>query len=173
MKKALFFVLMVAVAGFAFANGQGEEGTDAMTSPTQSVIGGPADVQPAAGPDGGWIIIFEGDVTVDSEVTVSGEVYEEPGAEAPRRKLALYTQDADRNIIDRFTLTVPRLVIEHVNTRIQGGIVKGDVYVDAEGFQMRDATIDGNLYFASQALQDASEIDENSTVTGEIAVQSM
>lgn len=174
MKNTILSVLLIVVAGFAFAGGQGEEeGVDAMTNPTQSIIGGAADVQPAVGPDGGWIIIFEDDVTVDSPVTVSGAVYEEEGAEAPRRKLALYTQDEDRNVTARFTLTVPALVIDHVNTRIQAGIIAGDVYVQAEGFQLRDATIEGNLYFATEELQASAEIDEDSTVTGEVAIGSM
>ena len=173
MKNTMIGVLLVLVAGFAFANGQGEEPVDAMTNPTQSVIGGPGDVQPAMGPDGGWIVIFEEDIAVDSPITVSGEVYEEAGAEAPRRKIALYTQDSDRNVTARFTLSVPELIVDHVNTRIQAGTIAGDVYVQAEGFQLRGATIDGDLYFASEALQEAAEIDDESTVTGNVAIGSM
>jgi hypothetical protein len=172
-KISLILCVFVIVAGTAFAGGQGEEGTDAMTRPTEIVIDGADSVQPAVGPDGAWIIIFEEDVTVNSEVAVSGEVYEEEGAEAPRRKLALYAQDSDRNVTDRYTLTVPALRIEHLNTRIQGGTVAGDVYVEADGFQLRGATVDGNLYFASEAIQNSAEIDDGSEVTGEIAVGSM
>lgn len=159
---------MATIAGVAFAGGQGE--ADAVTRPRQIVIGGPADVQLAVGPDGSWIVIFEEDVAVDSSVTISGEVYEEEGAEEPRRKLALYAQDADRNVTARYTLTVPALVIQHVDTRIQTGTVAGDVYVEAEGFQLRAATVDGDLYFASEALRDSAEIDDESPVTGSIAI---
>lgn len=173
MKNTILGVLLVFIAGFAFAGGQGEEEVDAMTNPTKSVIDGAEDVQPAVGPDGGWIVIFEDDVTVDSAITISGAVYEEEGAEAPRRKLALYTQDEDRNVTARFTLTTPELVVDHVNTRIQAGTIAGDVYVQAEGFQLRGATIDGNLYFATEELQDSAEIDDDSTVTGEVAIGSM
>lgn len=173
MKRIAVTILLLAVATLVFAGGQQEGATDAMTRPTEVVIEGPADVQPAVGPDGAWIIIFEDDVTVDSQVVISGEVYEEEGAEAPRRKIALYTQDSDRNVTDRFTLTVPELVVQHVNTRIQAGTIAGDVYVEAEGFQLRGATIEGNLYFANEALQESAEIDDESTVTGEIGIASM
>ncbi|MDA3950754.1 MAG: hypothetical protein PF508_16225 [Spirochaeta sp.] len=174
MKHLMILVLLVAGLGFVFAGGQGEEGADAMSRPTQVVIEGSGDVQPALGPDGAWIVIFEDDVTVDSQVVVDGEVYEEEGADAPRRKLALYTQDGDRNVTARFTLTVPELVVRHENTRIQAGTVAGDVYVEAEGFQLTSgASIEGNLYFASEALQDSATIDDDTTVTGEVGIGSL
>ncbi len=166
---AVFLIVGLAV----FAGGQDESATDAMTRPTQSVIGGPADVQPALGPDGAWIIIFQSDVAVDSEVSIAGEVFEEEGADAPRRKLALYTQDGDRNVTARYALTVPALRVQHVNTRIQAGSIVGDVYVEADGFELRGATVEGNLYFASEALRDSADIDGDSTVTGEIAIGTM
>ncbi|MFW5685412.1 MAG: hypothetical protein ACOC0O_02055 [Spirochaetota bacterium] len=104
-------------------------------------------------------------------MTVSGEVYEEEGAEAPRRKFALYAQDSDRNVTARYTLTVPRLIVRHMNTRIQAGEVAGNVFVQAEGFELTSgATIDGTLTFESQALRDSATIDESATVTGEILV---
>lgn len=174
MKKIMVLVLLVAGLGFVFAGGQGEEGADAMSRPTEVVIEDSADVQPALGPDGAWIVIFEGDVAVDSQVVVDGEVYAEEGADAPRRKIALYTQDGDRNVTARFTLTVPELVVRHENTRIQAGTIAGDVYVEAEGFELTSgASIEGNLYFASEALQDSANIGDDTTVTGEIGIGSL
>ena len=43
----------------------------------------------------------------------------------------------------RYTLTAPRLIVRHRNTRIQGGTFKGDVYVEAQGFELVDATSTG------------------------------
>jgi hypothetical protein len=144
---------------------------DAMSRPTEMTATNADNLQEAVGADGSWIVIFEGDVTVDQDVTVFGAVYEEEGAEAPRRKLALYTQDSDRNVTARFTLTVPRLIVHHMNTRIQAGTIAGDVYVEEEGFELTSgATIDGNLYFASEALQDSASISDDSTVTGSIEI---
>lgn len=166
---ALFLVGALAV----FAGGEQEEaGTDAMTRPTEMTATDASSLQQAVGPDGSWIIVFEDDLTVNQEIVISGEVYEEEGAEAPRRKLALYAQDADRNVTDRYTLTVPRLVVDHVNTRIQSGRISGNVYVSAEGFELtRGGIINGNLYFASQSLRDSATIDDSSMVVGSIEVR--
>ncbi len=145
--------------------------TDAVSRPTQTTATNAATLQEAVGADGSWIVIFEGDVTVDEDITVFGAVYEEEGAEAPRRKLALYAQDSDRNVTARYTLTVPRLIVHHLNTRIQAGIVAGDVYVEEEGFELTSgATIDGNLYFATEELQESANISDDSTVTGTIGI---
>ncbi|MCG8478520.1 MAG: hypothetical protein MI724_05440 [Spirochaetales bacterium] len=177
MKKIMLTLLLMNAAVIAFAGGQGEDqassdapAPDAMARPTQYVIESPSDVQAAVGADGAWIIIFQDDVAVDSRVVVSGEVSRDG---EPRRKFALYTQDADRNVTARYTLTVPELVVQHVNVRIQSGTVAGDVYVESEGFHLRDATIDGNVYFATQDLLDGFVMDETSMVTGEVAVASM
>jgi hypothetical protein len=176
--KVRFLVLLVGVViGFVLIGCAGEEEgggeeeqADAGSRPTEVVIEESDDVQSAVGPDGAWIILFESDVTVDDEVTVEGEVYEEEGADEPRRKIALYAQDSDRNVTDRYTLTVPELVIEHENTLIQGGTVEGDVYVAASGFTLTDATIDGDLIFESEELRDEFELGDESEVTGEIEV---
>jgi len=140
---------------------------DAMTRPTEMTATNAGNLQEAVGADGSWIVLFEDDVTVDEDITVFGAVYEEEGADAPRRKLALYTQDSDRNVTARFTLSVPRLIVHHMNTRIQAGTIAGDVYVEEDGFELTSgATIDGNLYFASEALQESASISDDSTVTG-------
>ncbi|MFP4409186.1 MAG: hypothetical protein ACLFPW_11755 [Spirochaetaceae bacterium] len=145
---------------------------DADTNPTELTATNAENLQEALGPDGAWIVLFEGDVSVDEEVMVYGAVYEEEGAEAPRRKLALYAQDEDRNITDRYTLEVPSLVVHHLNTLIQGGTIAGDVYVEAEGFELAGgATIDGNVYFASEAIQESATKGEDSSVTGETAIE--
>lgn len=140
---------------------------DAVSRPTEMTATNADNLQEAVGADGSWIVLFEDDVTVDEDITIFGAVYEEEGADAPRRKLALYTQDSDRNVTDRFTLTVPQLVVHHMNTRVQAGTIAGDVYVEEEGFELTSgATIDGNLYFASEAVQDSASISDDSTVTG-------
>ncbi len=182
MKKHLIVVLLgVVVALILIGCGveaetegeeeaQGSEEADAASRPTEIWIEEPSDLQSALGPDGAWIILFDSDVTVDEEVTVAGEVYAQEGAEEPRRKIALYAQDSDREVTDRYTLTVPALRVEHENTLIQGGTVEGDVHVSAAGFELNDATIDGDLYFESEELMDEFE-QGDSEVTGEIEVR--
>lgn len=178
MKKNLILVLLAVLIALTFiaCGGDDEDAADdtadAATRPTEMTATDTDDLQEALGPDGAWIILFEDDVVATEEITISGEVYEEEGAEAPRRKLALYTQDADRNVTDRFTLTVPRLIVEHENTLIQAGEVAGNVYVNADGFELRSAaTINGNLYFATEAQRESADISDDSQVLGEIAVR--
>ncbi len=173
MKRRYMLLMLIIASALILAGCQGEEEeegeqetADAATRPTEMTATA-GNVQEALGPDGAWIILFEDDVTVGQELVVDGEVYAEEGAEEPRRKLALYAQDADRNVTDRYTLTTPRLVVRHLNTRIQGGRVSGNVYVEAEGFELvGGATINGNLYFANEAVRDSATIDEDSRVIG-------
>ena len=87
------------------------------------------------------------------------------------RKLALYTQDADRNITASFTITAPSLTVRSENFKIQGGTFVGDVYVEAPGFTIVKGTVEGNVYFASQELMDAFVADETGIVTGTMSVQ--
>jgi predicted small lipoprotein YifL/cytoskeletal protein CcmA (bactofilin family) len=147
------------------------EPADAVSRPTELTATDDASLEESLGVDGPWIILFEGDVSTDSDVVIAGAVYEEEGAEAPRRKLALYAQDADRNVTDRYTLSAPRVIVHHLNTLVQAGTIAGDVYVEEEGFQLSSgATIDGDLYFADEALQESASISEDSTVTGEVGI---
>ncbi len=140
---------------------------DATTGATQVIVQGEDDLLSGVSKDGAWIIIFEDDFSTDNELVLTGE-FESKGE--PARKLALYTQDEDRNIIDQFTLTAPKLTVQSENTRIQGGTFAGDVYVEANGFSIPDGTIDGNLYFASEEYQDSADLT-GGEVTGSVEVQ--
>ncbi len=121
----------------------------------------------AAGSDGTWIIATTQDLTVDREIVVSGEFTRRGEI---YRKLALYSQDEDRNVTARYTVTAPRLVVRSENTRIQEGTFVGDVYVEAPKFHLVGATVDGDVYFESEALRDSFEMDDASEVTGEIRI---
>jgi DUF4097 and DUF4098 domain-containing protein YvlB len=63
------------------------------------------------------------------------------------------------------------LVFKGENGKIEYGIVKGDVYVQAKGFTIKDATINGNLYFASDDLKNAFKQDATTKISGTIAVK--
>jgi hypothetical protein len=142
------------------------EDPDAVSHPTQSVVVDEDSLIEGLSAEGGWIVIFGEDMSTEQEL-----VLEEGPTDngEPTRKLALYTQDADRNVLERFTLTTPQLTIESPNSRIQGGTLAGDVIVDAENFQLTDAVIEGNLIFTSQEYHDSFENDGE--VTGEIMVE--
>jgi hypothetical protein len=144
------------------------EQTDAVT--TASIVNQADAFTKAVSADGTWIIAVLNDLTIDQDVVVAGEFHD--GGEATGdiyRKIALYAQDADRNITAQYTLTVPKLTVQSENLRVQGGTIKGDVYVEAKGFNLHEtATIDGNLYFASEELKTSAAIDGKVTGATEV-----
>lgn len=142
------------------------DGVDVVTS--ASLVTDANDLVAGLSADGTWIVAVYNNMALKQDIIVEGEFV---NREEIARKLALYTQDEERNITASFTVSAPKMVVKSENFRLQGGTFKGDVIVEANGFNMRAATIDGNLYFASQEAMDSIEISEDSTVTGETAVQ--
>lgn len=119
---------------------------------------------------GTWIIAVLNDLTIDKDVTVSGEFHDKGAADGDiYRKIALYAQDEDHNITASYTLTVPKLTVQSENLRIQGGTVKGDVYVEANGFNLHEsATVEGNVYFASEDVKASAKIEGKVTGATEV-----
>ncbi|MGX7196369.1 polymer-forming cytoskeletal protein [Enterococcus olivae] len=192
MKKIKFASLaaLVLVSGslLAACSSDDDSATDASTVETSEVveteaseedvvstasISDQADVIEAAlSADGNWIIALTDDVTFDSDVTVAGEFHNRgDDAEDVYRKLALYDQDEDRNVTAEYTLTTPKLVVESPNFNIVHGTVVGDIEVKAEGFVLNGATVEGNITFDTQELQDSAVLDqEGASVTGDVTV---
>lgn len=125
----------------------------------------------AVSEQGKWIIATLNDLTIDKEVVVSGVFRDKDKPDGKiYRKIALYAQDENHKTTATYTLTVPKMTIKSENLRIQEGKVKGDLYVEANGFELHQtATIDGNLVFASDAVKATAKIDGK--VTGKTAVQ--
>ncbi|WP_232229168.1 polymer-forming cytoskeletal protein [Paenibacillus zanthoxyli] len=145
------------------------EQTDAKT--TASIVNVADAFNKAVSPEGTWIIAILNDLTIDQEVVVDGEFHDKGAADGKiYRKIALYAQDADHNITANYTLTAPKVTVKSENLRVQGGTIKGDVYVEAKGFNLHEtATVDGNLYFASEDVKASAQIDGK--VTGKTEVQ--
>jgi outer membrane murein-binding lipoprotein Lpp len=122
--------------------------------------------------DGNYIIITNKDLTFTKDLTVDGKFTkkDKDGKEVVTRSLAFASEAADGKVEKRFTVTVPRIVINSENTLLEVGKIKGDVYVQVPGFKTKDATIDGNLYFATQELKDAFKKDDLTKITGTIDV---
>ncbi|RKQ32653.1 polymer-forming cytoskeletal protein [Oceanobacillus halophilus] len=146
-----------------------EETTDVVT--TASIVDNADAFADAVSENGTWIIAALNDLTIDEEVVVSGEFYDkDDSANDIYRKIAAYTQDDDHNITDSFTITVPKLTVQSENLNFQGGTLQGDVYVEANGFQLHEtATVDGNIYFANADVEATAAIDGE--VTGTVEVQ--
>lgn len=142
------------------------DGADVVT--TASLVVDANDLVKGLSEDGTWIVAVYNNMALKEDLVVAGEFTHR---DEIARKLALYTQDEDRNITASFTVSAPKMVVKSENFRLQGGTFAGDVYVEANGFELRAATIDGNLYFASQEAMDSFVISDDSSVTGETAVQ--
>jgi len=150
------------------------ENVDAVT--TASLVNEEAAFINAISKDGTWIIATLNDLSIDKELVLEGEFYDKADTTKDLyRKIALYAQDADHKVTERYTLTAPKLTIKSPNAKIQGGTFKGDVYVEANGFTVQDATVDGNIFFASQEYKDScvivADAGKEGKVTGNMEVK--
>lgn len=147
--------------------------TDVVT--TASIVADEAAFKDAISATGTWIVCLTKDLTVNQDIVLDGEFKngkkDDAGNEIIQRKLALYSQDKDRNITARYILTAPKFTIRSPKASIQHGTFKGDLYVDVADFELVDATVDGNIYFTSKDYQDSFKMDETSSVTGTQSLQ--
>lgn len=143
-----------------------DDNADAVSS--ASVVAAAEDFIRAAGEDGTWIIAITEDLSIDEEITLAGQFTRR---DEIARKIALYAQDEDRNITDRYTLSAPRLIVRSENARIQGGTFNGDVYVEADGFHIVDGTVNGDVVFASEEYRSSFSLQDGAEVTGELLVE--
>jgi hypothetical protein len=137
---------------------------------TASIVDNAAAFEKAMSSTGTWIIATVKDITFDKDVVLDGEFKngkkDDAGKDIIQRKIALYTQDENRNVTGRFTLTAPKLTIQSPNARIQSGTFKGDLYVSASNFELVDATVNGNVYFTNDNAKATFKMDDKSKVTG-------
>lgn len=142
--------------------------TDAVT--TASIVNDEAAFKNAISANGTWIICLLNDMTIGEDIVLDGEFKngkkDDAGKEIIQRKVALYTQDENRNITARFTLKAPKFTINSPEASIQHGTFVGDLYVNSANFKLVDATVDGNIYFKDAAAQSSFTLDETSKVTG-------
>lgn len=177
-KARLLFMLFAAVALFLAACGSddtSEETSDDAATDTDvvasaSISDQPEDLIAGLSEDGNWIFAVTDDVTLSDDLVVAGTFYDGNDESADvYRKLALYAQDDEHNVTDEYTLTVPTIIVESPNFRIQNGTVEGNIEVSAEGFELAGSTVNGDVTFDSQELLDSANLDEG-TVTGEVTV---
>lgn len=135
-----------------------------------SVVDNTAGFEKAISKDGTWIIAITKDLTFDKALILDGDFKngkkDADGKELFQRKIALYSQDANRKVTARFTLTAKQLTINSLNGSIEHGTFKGDLYVNGKNFKLIDQTIDGNVYFASDDIKSTFTMDATSKITG-------
>lgn len=172
MMMALVVTLLAGCGGNNEEPNETEDNNDtADTVTTASIVDDAAGFENAISAEGTWIIATLNDLTIDEDLVVEGEFRDKDDeANDLYRKIALYAQDEDHNVTERYTLTAPTLTIKSPNTRIQGGTFVGDVYVENNGFNINDATVDGNVYFTTEEYKDSFSLDEG-TVTGDTEVK--
>lgn len=143
-------------------------GTDMKT--TASIVNTEAAFEKAISSKGKWIICLLKDLTFNKDLVLEGEFdngkKDEAGNKIIQRKIALYTQDDNRNITNRFKLTAPKLTIKSPKASIQHGTFKGDLYVSAKNFELVDATVEGNVYFTTDEAKSTFKKDATSKITG-------
>ena len=186
MKSKLMLLSLSMVLGVSILAGCGKKATTptadtskpATTAKADTVSGASqandeATFEQKIGKDGNYIILTSKDLTFTKDLTVDGKFIkkDKDGKEVVARSLAFATETADKKIDKRFTVTVPRIVINSENTLLEDGIIKGDVYVQAPGFKTKDATINGNLYFATEDLKNAFKADDLTKISGKIEVK--
>lgn len=151
----------------------GDSTADVVT--TASIVNTEEAFLNAISKDGTWIIATLKDLTIDQDLNLEGEFKngkkDDNGNDIIQRKIALYTQDENRNITERYSLTAPKLTINSPKASIQHGTFKGDVYVTASDFELVDATVDGNVYFTSEAAKSSFKMDDTSKITGKQELQ--
>ncbi|MBW9155116.1 hypothetical protein G9F71_018000 [Clostridium sp. FP2] len=64
------------------------------------------------------------------------------------------------------TTAVPKLTINSPNGTIEHGTFKGDLYVYGNNLQLKDTTIEGNVYFTTNEAKSTFKMDSKSKVTG-------
>ncbi|MCL2323913.1 MAG: hypothetical protein FWC47_17625, partial [Oscillospiraceae bacterium] len=143
---------------------------NAVTSASPKESSDPAAIATGLSKDGSWIFSILSDVTLTDPLTVTGTFHDKDDATAAvYRKLALYAQDANHNVTANYTLTVPKITVNSPNFRIQNGTVKGDIYVNANGFDLNGCTLNGNLYFTKDEFKN-SFTNTKGTITGKTEV---
>lgn len=146
--------------------------SSAEVTTSASVSNDPEVLTKALSADGNWIVAATDDVTFDSDLTITGEFHNKgDDSEDIYRKLALYTQDDDRNVTGEFTITVPNVIVESENLNIVHGTVKGNIEVKANGFVLDGAKVEGNVTFDKQEYKDSAKLEENgASVSGDVTV---
>jgi hypothetical protein len=169
-RKPVLVLIVIALASLLLASCAPAATTTPDAVGSASIVDNAAAFEKAIAADGTWIIAITKDLSIDKDLVLVGDFKngkkDADGKELMQRKIALYTQDADRNITARFTLTVKSLTVKSVVGSIQHGTFKGDLYVAVDGFQLIDTKVEGNVYFRTEAFKASFKMDDKSSITG-------
>jgi len=167
-------VLVTLLAGCSQAPATTQKETSTKTSTdvvtTASIVDTNAAFETAISPQGTWIIATTKDLTFTNDLTLDGVFVngkkDADGNDVTQRKIAPYAQDDARNVTARYTITAPKLTILSPKASFEHGTFVGDMYVSVADFQLKDAKVDGNVYFTTPEAQSTFVMDATSSVTG-------
>jgi hypothetical protein len=124
---------------------------DAYTGATQGTDNF-KDLQEGFSKDGAWLNAVTKDINAKGKTLEVAGLFS--GDSKILRELALYKSGADHKPEQTYTLTVDKIVVNSPFFTISQGTVKGDVYVNTQGFGFEGTgKIDGNLIFATDELK--------------------
>ncbi|MDV4149624.1 hypothetical protein R0131_02135 [Clostridium sp. AL.422] len=121
-----------------------------------------------------WIVILENDVATSKDIVLESgfqKTDKDNKKVDTSRVVALYKSNDSNEKIADYTLTVPKLTIKDENAKVEGGTIKGDVYIEAKNVKLEGTTIDGNVYFNNEEEQSTFHMDEASKVTGVMEIK--
>lgn len=174
MKNFLSLVIIILLSLIVLTGCGGDqavENSDIVTAASLNITDEEVFIKSIA-EDGKWIICTIGDLEFDEELIVEGEFYNKNNsANDLYRKIAPYTQDDNHNVLDRYTITAPKMIVKSPNTNFQAGTYVGDIIIEADGFQLSDARVEGNVYFVNEKYKKNANISTDSTVTGVVEVK--
>lgn len=169
----LIFCFIIMVSGCSSNKSNPNATPD--TTTTASIVDNIASFEKAISSTGNWIVAITKDLSTNDALTVDGVFKngkkDDKGNDILQRKIALYAQDANRNITARYTLTAPKITFNSPYGSLERGTFKGDVYVSAPNFKLVDQKIEGNLYFTTDEAQSTFTKDATSTVTGQTVLK--
>ena len=102
-----------------------------------------------------YSITIKNNIEANNELTMEGDFSKTDTTERNKvthvgRKLNLFYIDNSNNVINNYTLSVPKLVVKSNDTTIKGGKIKGDIYVESNGLILDDTKVKGNIYFKNE-----------------------
>lgn len=121
-------------------------------------------------------ITIKNDIETNNELIMEGDFSKTDTTEGNKvshigRELNLFYIDKSNNVINSYTLSVPKLVIKSNDTTIKGGKIKGDIYVESNGLILDDTKVEGNLYFKNKNNEDSFKLQNTASVSGNIEVE--
>lgn len=123
-----------------------------------------------------YSITIKNDIEGNNELIMEGDFSKTDTTEENKvthigRELNLFYIDNNNNVINNYTLSVPKLVIKSKDTTIKGGKIKGDIYVESDGLILDDTKVEGNLYFKDKKNKDSFKLENTASVSGNIEIE--